>query len=267
MLEAVHLEAGYPSKRVVEDFNARFEEGKLYILIGRNGSGKSTLLNTLGGWLKPLGGLVSINGNDLSRLSSKELARLSGRLASDLNNSLLVKRFVLMGSYSRQNWIDPYSQSDRKAAGMAMRSLEIDGLADERMDRISSGQKQKAAIAQILVQNPDCLLLDEPGSSLDPAAHFELMERLVSLKSAHRILLAVIHDLDLALRYGDEILVLDQGKLVFFGSADRLVRSTVIQKVFGLAVQDWDASTRTGRIFPLSCFESSDNFAEIPSAD
>lgn len=256
MLEAIHLSAGYPDKIVVDDFCASFEEGKLYILIGRNGSGKSTLLNTLGGWLKPLEGKVIANDVDLAALSAKERAGLTGRMASAPENTLPLERFVLMGSYAREKWLNPYSVKNRKIAMQAMKRMQIDHLARERMDQISSGQKQRAAIAQVLVQNPRCLLLDEPGSSLDPAARFELMEMLLNLKSDQRILLAVVHDLDLALRYGDEILVLDNGKLKFRGTPDQLVNSHIVESVFGLVVKDWQPDTRSGRIFPAKIDES-----------
>lgn len=254
MLEVHSLNAGYPSRLVLKDINASFKAGKLYILLGPNGSGKTTLLNTIGGWQKPFGGRVLVNGKDLFEQSDRQRAHLTGRMAQQTASlSMTVSRFVLLGCYANQAWINPYSLADYQKVDQVLTALKLTDLADRRMDQISSGQRQRAAIAQVLAQNPVCLLLDEPGSALDPSARFKLMETLVSLRAPNRVLLAIVHDLDLALRYGDELLVLDQGQLVFQGTGDELVRSHVVEDVFGLVIKDWDPDTRTGRIFPAAC--------------
>lgn len=253
MLEAKHIKAGYPGHTVLGDFSYEFEPGKLYILMGKNGSGKSTLLNTLGGWQKPLAGQAFVNGMDLQNLSAQKRAAYTGRIALDLTGlSMKVERFVLLGSYALRKWIEPYSKKDYDSVHAALKAMNIASLKDKRMDQISSGERQKAAIAQVMVQNPVCLFLDEPSSSLDPYARFELMERLAALKDSERILLVIVHDLDLALRYGDEILVLNEGQLAFSGTPDQLVESNVLASVFQLMLEDWDLQSRTGRIFPLA---------------
>lgn len=254
MLEVTNLAAGYGGKAILENFNASFQTNKLYILLGPNGSGKTTLLNTIGGWQKPLAGQVFVNGQDVFSQTDRQRARLTGRMAHHTAMlSMPISRFVLLGCYANQAWINPYSQADYDKVKQALAAMRLSDLADRPMDKLSSGQRQRAAIAQVLAQDPICFLLDEPGSSLDPCARFKLMETLVKLKDEHRILLAIVHDLDLALRYGDELLVLDHGKLVFQGNSDKLVQSQVIRDVFGLAIEDWDAGSKTGRIFPIEC--------------
>lgn len=253
MLEIKHLDAGYPNLKVIQDFSYSFSGSKLYVLIGRNGSGKSTLLNTIGGWLNPQQGQVLIHGQDLFSLRDVQKAKLTGRVMTEFDSiSMSVERFVLLGAYSRQSWFSFNEEKEKKRAKQILKTLHIETLALKRMDQISSGQRQKAAIAQVLLQNPACLFLDEPGSYLDIASRFELMESLCKLRSPERILLVVVHDLDLALRYGDEILVLDEGKLVFAGSANELVQSSVLEDVFKICLLDWDEKTHTGRILPVS---------------
>lgn len=253
MLEIRHLDAGYPDVKVIHDFSYSFDGSKFYVLIGRNGSGKSTLLNTIGGWLKPENGQVLIDGQDLFKLCDVDKAKLTGRVMTEFDSiSMSVERFVLLGAYCRQPWFYSDDDKEKEKAKLILKKLHIETLAYKRMDQISSGQKQKAAIAQVLLQNPFCLFLDEPGSYLDIASRFELMDTLRQLRSPERVLLVVVHDLDLALRYGDEILVLDEGKLVFAGSPESLVKSSVLENVFGIVLKDWDEETRTVRILPVS---------------
>lgn len=266
MLKAEHIRAGYGNKVVIQDFSCDFKEGKLYIILGRNGSGKSTLLSILGGWMKPQSGSVLYNGKNLLPLSAMERARITGRIADDtLNVQMSVQRFVELGDYAREEsrfsrfWKKAgktdlsgmQSEDAVKRAQDAMRALSIDALATHRLDRVSAGERQKAAIAQVLLQNPHCLFLDEPGANLDPSARFELMDLLCMLKDPSRILVVVAHDLDLALRYADEILVLDGHQKVFQGSAIELAQSDLLQEVFEIRLNDWDPSTRTARLFPL----------------
>ncbi|MFR7639696.1 MAG: ABC transporter ATP-binding protein [Allobaculum sp.] len=266
MLKAEHIRAGYGNKVVIQDFSSDFKEGKLYIILGRNGSGKSTLLSILGGWMKPQSGSVLYNGKNLLPLSAMERARITGRIADDtLNVQMSVQRFVELGDYAREEsrfsrfWKKAgktdlsgmQSEDAAKRAQDAMRALSIDALATHRLDEVSAGERQKAAIAQVLVQNPHCLFLDEPGANLDPSARFELMDLLCMLKDPSRILVVVAHDLDLALRYADEILVLDGHQKVFQGSAIELAQSDLLQEVFEIRLNDWDPSTRTARLFLL----------------
>lgn len=254
MLEVTNLAAGYGQKAILENFNASFQTNKLYILLGPNGSGKTTLLNTIGGWQKPLAGQVLVDGKDVFSQSDRQRARLTGRMAHHTAMlTMPISRFVLLGCYANQAWINPYCQADYEKAKQALQAMRLSDLAQRPMDKLSSGQRQRAAIAQVLAQDPICLLLDEPGSSLDPCARFKLMEMLVKLKDKHRVLLAIVHDLDLALRYGDELLVLDHGQLVFQGTSDQLVQSQIIRDVFGLVIEDWDTQSKTGRIFPIEC--------------
>lgn len=200
-----------------------------------------------------LNGSVEIDGLSLARLSFKERAACTGRIACDPGSrSMSALRFALLGSYARQPRFGPYRAEDWKRASQALEQMHAGHLAGRFLEELSSGERQKVSIAQVLVQNPACLFLDEPSSSLDPKARFELMDLLESLRSEERILLVVVHDLDLALRYGDEILVLDQGKTVFWGTAEQFASSTISEQVFQVRIADWDPTTRTARIFPVS---------------
>lgn len=249
MLEVSHLCAGYGKRLIIHDFSARFEPGRLYILLGPNGSGKTTLLNCLGGWKKAESGTIAIQNQPLQTMNTIRRAVFTGRAAANPSAiEMPLERFVQAGGYARQK--SEGAKAVELSSSQALERLHLAGLEQRYLDELSAGQAQKAAIAQLLVQDPVCFFLDEPGSSLDPRARFELMDLLTSLKDDRRIMILIVHDLDLALRYGDTILVLDQGKKVFEGPPEKLVSSHILESVFSIRLEDWDPRTKTGRIFP-----------------
>lgn len=252
MLELKNITYGYDRRAVLSDLSLTLQPGLLYALIGPNGSGKSTLLSCAGGWKKPWSGQVLLDQADLMAQSAMKKAALSGRLDTRSAKSCLsVLRYVLLGRYHLRSWPVFYDPEDQAFAQDALQAMGIESLAARSMNTLSSGQQQKAAIAQLLCQNPRLFLFDEPGSSLDPAARFELMEQLRALRNPQRIILAVLHDLDLALRYADQIILLQKGQVVFEGSPAELIVSGQIERVFSLTVRDFDLLTGSGRIFPL----------------
>lgn len=252
MLKLSHIDAGYPGHIVLQDFSVCLKPNRLYMILGLNGSGKSTLLKVMGGWLAPFKGTVEIEGQDLSTLPSKQKANYTGRIATDFSEvTMPVERFVLLGQYHKQTWFEPYSLAQKAQVQKILHQQKLADLASKPMDQLSSGQKQRVAFAQTLMQDPICFFLDEPSSALDPHKRFELMEELLKLKSPTKIVVAVVHDLDLALRYADCLLILDQGRLVFCDTPFAFVKSQILEEVFSLRLENWDPLKRVGQIFPL----------------
>lgn len=252
MLELRHVTSGYGQHIVLDDLNLTFHENELTMILGPNGAGKSTLLNIAGGWRKPQKGQVLLNQEDLAHCPPAKLAEKTGRMEQVFHDALMpVERFVLLGRFHASSLTGGYTQEDRKAARKAIREMDIEALQHQGMDTLSTGQRQKAAMAQVLAQNPQVFLLDEPGSALDPYARFELLDLFQKLRRADRILIVIIHDLDLALRYADRIVLLEEGKVRFVGSPLELIESGKLEEVFKLRLEDWDPISRTGRILPL----------------
>lgn len=251
MLKLESIQAGYGEHIVLEDFSIALKPNQLCMILGPNGSGKSTLLKIMGGWMAPKKGKVYIQDHDLAKLKASQKAKYTGRIATTLDVTMSLERFVLLGAYAKHHWWEPYSQADYQLVKKVLVQMRLNQWAKKPMDQLSSGQKQRACFAQVLVQDPFCFFLDEPSSALDPWSRFELMEHLLTLRSPNHLVVAVVHDLDLALRYADFIMVLDQGHLVFQGTPFELVEQDILSQVFSLQLRDWDPNTRTGKFFPL----------------
>ena len=258
MLKLDSIQAGYGNHVVLDEFSLSISANQLCMILGPNGSGKSTLLNVMGGWLAPKKGRVFLQDHDLATLSVSQKAKYTGRIATSLDDvTLPLERFVLLGAYHKHGWWQNYDQADHQEVQNALEQLHLKPWAKKPMDQLSTGQKQRAAFAQVLVQNPLGFFLDEPSSALDPYSRFELMEHLLALRSPERFVVAIVHDIDLALRYADFILVLDHGHLVFQGTPFELVKQDILERVFSLQLRDWDALTRTGKLFPLNLDDQS----------
>ncbi len=252
MLKLDSIQAGYGNHMVLDEFSISIFPNQLCMILGPNGSGKSTLLNVMGGWITPKKGRVFIQDHDLATLPAHQKAKYTGRIATSLDDvTLPLERFVLLGAYHKHGWWKNYTQADHQDVQKVLDQMHLKQWAKKPMDQLSTGQKQRAAFAQVLVQNPLGFFLDEPSSALDPWSRFELMEHLLALRSPERFVVAVVHDLDLALRYADFILVLNHGDLVFQGTPFELVNQDILERVFSLQLRDWDPLTRTGKLFPL----------------
>lgn len=190
--------------------------GQLTVLIGPNGSGKTTLLRCLAGALAPRAGRVLLGGNDLYRLSPKQVA---ARLAfvpqnSPIGFAFTVRELVALGALA------PAGQgSQAESVRQALRHLELDALADRSLLRVSGGERQRAAVARGLAQNVSYLLLDEPTAHLDLRHQTRLLRRLQH--NAHvdnQAVLAVLHDINLAAAHADTLLLMAEGRIVAQGT-------------------------------------------------
>lgn len=237
MIELKKLSAGYENNAVLKDVNVSFEKGKLTVLVGINGSGKSTLIKTAAGIIPRMGGEISIDGNELSSLSpkarAKKIAYLSqGRFVPDMT----VGELVLCGRFPHLSFPRVYSEKDRRIALEKMEQLSIAHLENHHLSTLSGGMRQKAYVAMSLAQESDYILLDEPTTYLDIAHQIELMNILKAIAESGKGLIAVLHDLPLAMNYADDIAVLADGTIKIKASPCEILRSGIIPTTFGIGV-------------------------------
>ena len=185
-------------------------------LIGRNGTGKSTLLKTIAGLIPPLQGTILLEGKDIRTFSPRELAQKIGLVLThtpDLPNTTALE-LVAYGRLAYTSWLGKLKPQDIHAATEAMRALNIEHLAQRKLNELSDGERQKAMIARALAQGTDYLLLDEPSAFLDYESKQELMSLLVHLAhNEHKSILLSTHDLELAQRYADTLWQIKERKL------------------------------------------------------
>ena len=237
MIRIENLCSGYGSRQVLFDICADIERGSLISVIGPNGCGKSTLLRSIVGILPSRSGEVEIDGTSLSTLGRVEIAKRVAYLAQGKSApDMTVEQMVLHGRFAHLSYPRIYGETDRKIAAEAMRRVGVLDLADRPVSSLSGGMRQNAYIAMALAQDTDYILLDEPTTYLDISHQIELMNTLCALAEGGKGILAVMHDIPLALRYSDKVIVVDDGRVVAVDTPDQIYRSGIIDATFGVSL-------------------------------
>ncbi len=239
LLAVENLVCGYPRDGFrLEHVEFMVARGEIVFLLGQIGSGKSTLLKCMLGLLKPLQGRILLEGRSVHGMSERERARRIGYVPQTLVPAeLTVYDTVLLGRYPRLRGLGP-SREDHAIVEDILEKLGLAPLAHKRLTQLSGGQLQKTAIARALAQQPRILLLDEPTSSLDPRSKIEVMNTIQSIaKREGRTAIVASHDLLLASRYADKILLLKSGRPIGYGEPERVLSRENIRRAYGLEVE------------------------------
>lgn len=233
-LEAVELSIGYKNLMIADPISFSLEKSKLTALVGANGIGKSTLLRTLTASQAPLSGNVWLNGKDISNYSPKELAqRLSVVLTEKLPPShLTVFEIVALGRQPYTNWLGDLSDIDKQKTEEAIKRVQIEPLIHKKHFELSDGQLQKVMIARALAQDTDLVILDEPTTHLDIVHKVAVMRLLKKLtQEFHKSILFSTHDIDLALEFCDEVIVMTAEKF-YKDTPNNLMNKGILNELF-----------------------------------
>ena len=236
-LSAENLSSGYGDRRIVDSVHHEFAAGRITSIIGSNGCGKSTLLRTLARLIKPSGGAVKLAGRPLSDFGSKELARRVAMLPQTPTAPEGISVFDLVGRGRTpyQGLFGRWSSEDFEATARALEDTKIADLADHPVDELSGGQRQRVWIAMALAQQTDVLLLDEPTTYLDLKHQLEVLDLLTDLnRQRGTTIIMVLHDLNLAARYSDELVAMRSGMIKRAGSSHDVITDTTLRDVFDL---------------------------------
>ena len=236
-LSLTELRLAYRNKSVLGPLDAIFTQGRLHVLVGPNGAGKSTLLRHLAGILPRQSGAVSLDGQPLDRLNRFEKARRIAYLAQEreLVWPLSVRDLVMLGRHPHGASLETATQVDWQAVEEAMQATDIDRFADRPVTDLSGGERARVLLARVLATGAEWLLLDEPVAGLDPRQQFLVMGLLQDQVRQGRSVLLVLHDLALAARFADEILLLDQGLAKAHGPVETVLTASRLADVFGIA--------------------------------
>ncbi|NEP72529.1 MAG: ABC transporter ATP-binding protein [Okeania sp. SIO2G4] len=227
-------------KPIILNLDLAIPRGKITVIVGPNGCGKSTLLKSLARLLKPISGTVYLESNSIFKLSTKEVAKQLAILPQSPTapEGLTVEELVAQGRYPHQNWLQQWSIDDDKITQEALVTTGLLELAGRSLDSLSGGQRQRAWVAMALAQDTEILLLDEPTTFLDLAYQIELLDLLYDLNDSQgRTIVMVLHDLNQACRYGDNLIVLRDGQIVTQGTPDQVMTVGMVRLVFGLESQ------------------------------
>ncbi|MFC7879235.1 ABC transporter ATP-binding protein [Isoptericola sp. NPDC057391] len=239
-LRAHGVSLGYDGRRVIDGLDLELPAGRVTAIVGPNACGKSTLLRGLAR-LHPLdGGRVTLGGEDVGGLSRKELAKRVGVLpqSSIAPDGVRVAELVGRGRYPHQGWFGRHSSTDDGAVLRALEATGVADLADRPVAELSGGQRQRVWIAMVLAQETDVVLLDEPTTYLDLAHQVDLLDLLTELnRTRGTTVVMVLHELNLAARYAEHLVVMSAGQVVAEGRPGDVLTAASVHAAFGLRAQ------------------------------
>ncbi|NUV79197.1 ABC transporter ATP-binding protein [Streptomyces sp. CAI-155] len=235
-LAARGVTVGYGGRAVIDGLDVEIPPGVVTTIIGPNGCGKSTLLRTLTRLLRPTDGTVVLDGEDIAKLRTRDVAKKLGLLpqAPVAPEGLTVGDLVARGRHPHQSWLRQWSSDD---AGVVERALTMTGvadLADRPVDSLSGGQRQRVWISMTLAQGTDLLLLDEPTTYLDLAHAIDVLDLVDDLHESGCTVVMVLHDLNLATRYSDNLVVMRAGRILAQGHPRDVITAELLHEAFGL---------------------------------
>jgi iron complex transport system ATP-binding protein len=240
VLKTESLTLSYGDTIVIEELDLEIPTGQITVFIGKNGCGKSTLLRSLARLLKPMTGAIYFDGEDVNRLSTREMAKRLSILPQgpEAPEGLTVLQLVKQGRYAYQSWFRQWTEQDEQSVRRALQATELTEFADRPLDSLSGGQRQRAWIAMILAQNCGTILLDEPTTYLDMTYQIEILDLLFELnEKERRTIVMVLHDLNLACRYAHHLVAIRDKKVYAQGKPEQIMTSQLVRDVFQMDCQ------------------------------
>lgn len=253
ILEVKDLYFSYGQKRVLKGINLKVDKSEMIGIIGANGSGKTTLLRNISGYLKPDKGSVLIFGKNIRSLSVKERAKLIGYVPQDIiyDFEFTCYDIVMMGRIPYLRRFQSEGKEDKEIVREAMEMTNTWQFKDKPVRELSGGERQRVYIARTLAQRPKILLMDEPVSHLDIKYQIEVLSIAKELSSNGILVISVLHDVNLASQFCDEIVIMREGTIMAKGEPRKVLTFENIKLAFSIDVQIFeDPITRTPYIIP-----------------
>ena len=232
MIELKNISFSYGKTPLFRDFSATFSPGEICGIIGPNGCGKTTLIRLLSALETPSAGELTLDGTPYRAFPQKDLAKQVSLLPQSRNlPAVTVEELLLRGRY-------PYSRcpsdGDRSFVSQILNQIGLSDFADRDVLTLSGGERQQACLGLLLAQDTPYVLLDEPTTYLDISHRFALFDMLKKLKEQGTSVICVLHDLSMAFRFCDRLLVLESGSLKGCGTPREILKTDVIETVFGV---------------------------------
>jgi iron complex transport system ATP-binding protein len=221
-------------RRALSEVTMSVPRGSLYAVLGPNGSGKSTLMKALLGTVQIEEGVAAVEGRAVDEWPRRELARHVGAVSQAESTAfpLSVRQLVEMGRYPYLGPLRPMGPEDRAAVESALERCDVSGLAHRQVGTLSGGEFQRVRIARALAQEPSALILDEPTASLDIRHEMGILRLLKRSAREGVTVVLITHHLNLAARFADLLLLLDEGRVVAEGPVDQVFRSEILESVY-----------------------------------
>jgi iron complex transport system ATP-binding protein len=235
LLSANSLSLSYNGHNVVEGFNLSIAPKTIVGLIGPNGSGKTTILRALAGLMEPRAGTALVQGHHAARLNKQIRARKIGWVPQQESAAwpLTVSEVVRLGRAPHRGWLMPFTKDDLDIVECALARADLLELKHRPVNKLSGGEFQRVLIARVLAQEPEALLLDEPTASLDVHHQVQVLDLVRGLVNEKGLsVVMAIHDLNLAARYCDQLVLLHNGRQVSVGTPEEVLTAENLRAVF-----------------------------------
>jgi len=235
-LEVRAVRLGYDRVPVIESLDLSFEPGKFTAIIGPNGCGKSTLLSALARLLKPTSGQILLGDLAVDSFKPKAYAREVSLLSQQAvaPSGITVAQLVSRGRFPHQGLLAQHSKEDEAAVHQALLSTGTLDLATRRLSDLSGGQRQRVWVATTLAQQAPILLLDEPTTYMDVAHQVDLLDLFAMQRDTGKTVIAVLHDINQAMRYADTVVLMHEGKVLASGAPDEVITVESLGAAFGV---------------------------------
>lgn len=237
MIDIRNIRVAYDKKIIIEDLTLSVKPNAITAILGPNGCGKSTLLGAISGNHKVLKGQIAIKNKALAKYKAKALAKIMAVLPQDLPipTEYSVRELISHGRYPYVPFGRRLSAQDQAVIDRAVEKTGMAGLQCRKLGALSGGERQRAFIGMTLAQEPEILLLDEPTTHLDIAHQIEILNLIRSICDKQSVtVLMVLHDINLAMRYADNVILMKDGKLIDEGSTDEVLNEKHIEEVYGI---------------------------------
>ncbi|ALG84876.1 ABC transporter ATP-binding protein [Gordonia phthalatica] len=236
VLSATGLVVEFDGATVVDEVDLHIPAGGFTVILGPNACGKSTTLRAISRVLKRRAGEIVFDGRALEAYGSKELAQQMGLLAQDAvaPEGMRVADLISRGRHPYHSAFRRWTTEDDAATRAAMEATRTIELAERYVDQLSGGQRQRVWVALLLAQQTPVMLLDEPTTFLDIAHQYEVLDLLKQLNGDGKTVVAVLHDLNQAARYADNLVLMKAGRIVASGPPREMITEARISEVFGL---------------------------------
>lgn len=237
LFELDRVSFAVPQRTLLQPLTLTLPARSVVGLIGHNGSGKSTLLKLLARQQPASSGTIHFEGRSLKNWSDRDYARKVAYLPQQTPpaTGMLVKELVALGRYPWHGALGRFGEIDRDKVAEALKLTDIELFADRLVDTLSGGERQRVWIAMLIAQDAECLLLDEPISALDVAHQVEVLSLVQQLARERNLgIVVVLHDVNMAARFCDEIIALHSGKLIARGTPDKIMTPQELETIYGI---------------------------------
>lgn len=239
-IEISELSAGYGGRTIIKNVSIKIKKGRICSLLGRNGSGKTTLLRCINGFIKPKQGQIKVEEQDVYSCSKQELARIISLVPQKTHSafSFSVLDMVLMGEASRLSYWGSPKKDAYERATQACKDVGIDHIITRCFNDLSGGEQQLVLIARTIMQNAPIMLLDEPISHLDFSNQHKVMSMIRQIvKSKNVTVLVTLHDPNIAFYYSDDVVMMEDGRVLNYGAVEDTFVDTNLCKLYGKMIK------------------------------